>query len=217
LARAGSPLEGQGRSSHGAGRRRLQSISAVAGGEGSGERVLERVGSAGIRFGVHWGQETHRGVVLHCGGQRPEGNDVESIVQWRWRLARGSERRVEHRRCSWWRWRGDSMAGGAGRCGSALGGDGGMQESRGGERGREEAKQRCFSVTVAARVRAHSAVAACAARGGGVAGGRPHRREVAGSDHTRGYGPTCATGKRAPSLILFPKFQNQHKLCNSIW
>jgi hypothetical protein len=56
-----------------------------------------------------------------------------------------------------------------------------------------------------------------AARGGDVAGGRPHRREVAGSDHatatpacawagTRGYGPTCATGKRAPSLILFPKF-----------
>jgi hypothetical protein len=53
------------------------------------------------------------------------------------------------------------------------------------------------------------------------------RREVAGGDHataaparawagTRGYGPTCATGKRAPSLILFPKFQNQHKLCNSI-
>jgi hypothetical protein len=83
-------------------------------------------------------------------------------------------------------------------------------------------------VTVVARVRAHNAVAAYAVRGGGVAGGRPHRREVAGGDHattapvhawagTRGYGPTCATGKRALSLILFPKFQNQHKLCNSIW
>jgi hypothetical protein len=82
-------------------------------------------------------------------------------------------------------------------------------------------------VTVAARVRAHSTVAACAARGEGVAGGRPRRREVAGGDHataapartwaeTCGYGPTCATGKRAPSLILFPKFQSQHKLCNSI-
>jgi hypothetical protein len=105
------------------------------GGEGSGERVVERVGSAGIRYGVHWGQETHRGVVLHCGGRRPEGNDMESIVRWWWRLARGSERCAEHRRCSWWRRRGDSMAGGAGRCGSALGGDGGMQESRGGEWG----------------------------------------------------------------------------------
>jgi hypothetical protein len=73
-------------------------------------------------------------------------------------------------------------------------------------------------VTVVARVRAHSVVAACAARGC-VAGGRPRRREVAGGDHataapmhawagTRGYGPTCATGKRAPSLILFTKFQN---------
>jgi hypothetical protein len=82
-------------------------------------------------------------------------------------------------------------------------------------------------MTVAARVRAHSAVAAWAARGEGVVGGQPRRREVAGGDHataaparawagTRGYGPTCATGKRTPSLILFPKFQNQHKLCNSI-
>jgi hypothetical protein len=62
-------------------------------------------------------------------------------------------------------------------------------------------------VTVAARVRAHSAVAACAVRGGGVAGGRPRRHEVVGGDHataaptcawdgTRGYGPACATGKR---------------------
>jgi hypothetical protein len=94
--------------------------------------------------------------------------------------------------------------------------------------GREEAKQRCFYVTVAARVRSHSAVAACAACGGGVAGGRPRRHEVAGGDHataaptcawagTRGYGLTCATGKRALSLVLFPKFQNQHKICNSIW
>jgi hypothetical protein len=55
-----------------------------------------------------------------------------------------------------------------------------------------------------------------------VAGGRPRRREVVGGDHTtaapvsawagtHGYGPTWATGKRAPSLILFPKFENQHK------
>jgi hypothetical protein len=68
--------------------------------------------------------------------------------------------------------------------------------------GREEAKQRCFSVTVAARVRAHSAATAAPAHAWA---------------ETRGYGPTCATGKRAPSLILFPKFQNQHKFCNSIW
>jgi hypothetical protein len=117
------------------GRRRLRSIPAVAGCEGSGERVLERVGNTGIRFGVHWGQETHQGVVLHGGGQRPEGNGVESIVRWRWRLARGSERCAEHMRCSRWRRRGDSMAGGAGRRGSALGGDGGTGESRGDERG----------------------------------------------------------------------------------
>jgi hypothetical protein len=97
-------------------------ILAVAGSEGSGERVLERVGSAGIRFGVHWGQETHRGVVLHGGGWRPEGNGMESVARWRWRLARGSERCAEHKRCSRWRQRGDSMAGGAGRRGSALGG-----------------------------------------------------------------------------------------------
>jgi hypothetical protein len=48
-------------------------IPAVAGGEGSGDWVLERVGSAGIRFGVHWGQETHRGVVLHGGTLRRGG------------------------------------------------------------------------------------------------------------------------------------------------
>jgi triphosphoribosyl-dephospho-CoA synthetase len=54
----------------------------VASGEGSGESVLERVGSAGIRFGVHWGQETHQGVVLHGGG---------------WRPAAGGERRGERR------------------------------------------------------------------------------------------------------------------------
>jgi hypothetical protein len=76
--------------------------------------------------------------------------------------------------------------------------------------------------------RAHDVVAACAARGGGVAGGRPRRREVASGDQTtaalahawagtHGCGPTWATGKRAPSLVLFPKFQNQHKLCNLIW
>jgi hypothetical protein len=61
--------------------------------------------------------------------------------------------------------------------------------------------------TVAARDKAHGAVATCAARGGGVAGGQQRRREVAGGDHataaparawagTRGYGPTWATGKR---------------------
>jgi hypothetical protein len=55
-------------------------------------------------------------------------------------------------------------------------------------------------------------VAAGAVRGGGVAGGNhataAPARAWAG---TRGYGPTWATGKRASSLILFPKFENQHK------
>jgi hypothetical protein len=37
--------------------------------------------------------------------------------------------------------------------------------------------------TVTARDKAHGAVATCAARGGGVAGGRPRRREVVGGDH----------------------------------
>jgi hypothetical protein len=134
-ARAGSPRPKQGSSLPMARRRRLRSIPAVAGGEGSGEKVLERVGSAGIRFGVHWGQETHRGVVLHGGGRRPEGNGMESVVRWRWHLAHGSERCAEHKRCSRWRRRGDFMAGGAGRRGSALGGNGGAEESRGGERG----------------------------------------------------------------------------------
>jgi hypothetical protein len=34
---------------------------------------------------------------------------------------------------------------------------------------------------------------------------------------TCGYGLTWATSKRALPLILFLKFQNQHKFCNSIW
>jgi hypothetical protein len=43
----------------------------------------------------------------------------------------------------------------------------------------------CFSFGPQQReIRAHGAVAACAARGGGAAGGRPCRREVAGDDYT---------------------------------
>jgi hypothetical protein len=57
-------------------------LPAVTGGEGSGEWVLERVGSAGIRFWVHWGQETHRGVVLH-GGTLRRGGTIGGGVVWR--------------------------------------------------------------------------------------------------------------------------------------
>jgi hypothetical protein len=48
-------------------------IPAVAGGEGSGEWVLERVGSATIRFGVHLGQLTGvwSSTVAHSGEGEP--------------------------------------------------------------------------------------------------------------------------------------------------
>jgi hypothetical protein len=41
-----------------------------------------------------------------------------------------------------------------------------------------------------------------------------HRRTLPG---TRSHGPSWATGNRALPLKLFPKFQNQHKLCNPNW
>jgi hypothetical protein len=79
-ARAGSPRPKQGSSLPMARRRRLRSIPAVAGGEGSGERVLEQVGSAGIRFGVHLGPRNSPG----CGPPR-------------WWAAAGGERHGERR------------------------------------------------------------------------------------------------------------------------
>jgi hypothetical protein len=58
--------------------------------------------------------------------------------------------------------------------------------------------------TTAARDKGARAVAACEARGGNVAGGRPHRRGVAGGDHAtiafpRVRGPGhAAMGQRGP-------------------
>jgi hypothetical protein len=66
----------------------------------------------------------------------------------------------------------------------------------------------------------------------GAVAGRQRRCELAGSGRattvsshtrgrvlagTRGHGPSWAAGKRALPLKLFPKFQNQYKLCNSNW
>jgi hypothetical protein len=63
----------------------------------------------------------------------------------------------------------------------------------------------CFSFGPQQReIRAHVVVATCTARGGGVAGGRPCRREVAGGDYTtaafpRARGPGHASvGQRGP-------------------
>jgi hypothetical protein len=81
---------------------------------------------------------------------------------------------------------------------------------------REESKKGFVLLlwTVAARDKAHGAVAACVARGGGVVGGQSCRREVVNGDHataapthawvgTRGYGPTWATSKRALPQFFF--------------
>jgi hypothetical protein len=71
-------------------------------------------------------------------------------------------------------------------------------------------------------------VAACAARGEGVAGGRPRRREVAGGDHatavlprTRGPGH-AAMGQRklpasGPCHNSFSQIPKPAQICNSIW
>jgi hypothetical protein len=67
-------------------------IPAVADGEGSGEWVLERVGNTGIRFWVHWGQETHRGVVLH-GGTLGEGEPLVEHGKTGQRAATDGDRR----------------------------------------------------------------------------------------------------------------------------
>jgi hypothetical protein len=70
-------------------------------------------------------RETHRRPCSMVAGDRPEGNGVEGVVRWWWRLARGSERSPEHRRCSRWRRRGGPVARGAGRrlCTRGHGGD----------------------------------------------------------------------------------------------
>jgi hypothetical protein len=97
-------------------------------------------------------------------------------------------------------------------------------------RWREESRKWSFLLpwTVAERDKSPGAVTACTARGGGVAGGRPRRREVAGGDHAT-LRSRARVGRDTrlwadvgywqvgPPLILFPKFKNQPKVCNSIW
>jgi hypothetical protein len=93
----------------------------------------------------------------------------------------------------------------------------------------EESRKWSFLLlwTVAARDKSPGAVTACTTRGGGVAGGRPRRREAVGGDHST-LRSRAHVGRDTwlwsdvgywqvgPPLILFPKFKNQPKLCNSI-
>jgi hypothetical protein len=75
-------------------------IPAVTGGEGSGEWVLERVGNAGIRFGVHWAKKligVWSSTVAHSGEGEPPVVALSSEQGGRLTSRGGAPRRCDAR------------------------------------------------------------------------------------------------------------------------
>jgi hypothetical protein len=115
------------------GRWRRRPIPVTGGETGWGKWLRCTPAARGSDFG--WWREG-KATVEHApwwrAGGRLEGNDVEGIFRWWWRLARGSEGSPEHRRCSRRRRRGGLAAGGAGRqwCTRGHGGSFGYSPQR---------------------------------------------------------------------------------------